>query len=70
MAPLFMLWLLQRLLCQSGERLCYGRHASQEGINMSAVPMVPGVFFQPPSLHLAYAGFSKQCEQKDNWGHK
>ena len=37
---------------------------------MSAVPMVPGVFFQPPSLHLAYAGFSKQCEQKDNWGHK
>ena len=25
-------------LCQPGERLCYGFHASQERINMSAVP--------------------------------
>ena len=58
-----MLWLLLWLLRQPGERLCYGCHASQERINMYAVPVVPGIFFQPLSLHLAYPGFSKQCEQ-------
>ena len=36
-----MLWLLR----QPGERLCYGRHDSQERINMYAVPVVPGIFF-------------------------
>ena len=45
-----MLWLLLQLLCQLGERLCYGCHASQERMNMSAVPMAPCVFFQPLSL--------------------
>ena len=55
-----MLWLLLWLLHEPGERLCYGRHDSQERINMSAAPVVPGIFFQPLSLHLAYPGFSKQ----------
>ena len=36
-----MLWLLLLLLCQPGERLCYGCHASQERINVSAVPTAP-----------------------------
>jgi len=49
-----MLWL------QPGERLLYGCCASQEGINASAVPMAPRIFFQPLSLHLAYSGFSRQ----------
>ena len=47
----------------AGERLCYGRHASQERINLSAVPTAPRVFFQPLSSSLAYPGFSKQCKQ-------
>ena len=57
----------------AGERLCYGRHASQERINLSAVPTAPRVFFQPLSSSLAYPGFSKQCgqwEQQDNWHHE
>ena len=53
---LVMLWLLLWLLCQPGERLCYGYHSSQERINMSAVPLSPHIFFQPLSLHLAYPG--------------
>ena len=53
---LVMLWLLLWLLCQPGERLCYGYHSSQERINMSAVPLSPCIFFQPLSLHLAYPG--------------
>ena len=57
-----MLWLLLWLLCQSGERLCYGCHASQEKINVSAVPVAPWVSFQPLSSCLAYPGFSKQCK--------
>ena len=68
-----LLWLLLRLLCQSGERLCYGCRASQERINMSAVPIAPGVFFQPVSSCLAYPWFSEQweeCEQQDNWHHE
>ena len=39
----------------------------------SAVPVVPGVFFQPPCLHLVYHGFSKQRTheiQWDSWCHK
>ena len=58
-----MLWLLLQLLRHPGERLCYGRHASQERRNVSALPMAPGVSFQLPSLHLAYPGFSEQCEK-------
>ena len=68
-----MLRLLPQLLHQAGERLCSGCHASQERINVSAVPMAPQGSFQPLSLHLAYPGFSKQrgqCEQQDNWRHK
>ena len=45
-----MLRLLLQLLCQLGERLCYGCCASQERINMSSVPMGLCVFFQPLSL--------------------
>ena len=44
------------LLCQPGERLCYGYPSSQERINMSAVPMAPHIFFQPLNSHLAYPG--------------
>ena len=47
----------------AGERLCYGCHASQERINMSAVPMAPYVIFQALSSSFAYLGFSKQCKQ-------
>ena len=67
-----MLWLLLWLLHQSGERLCYGCGASQEKINMSAVPMPPGISSQPLSLCLAYPGSNKQCgqcEQQYNWCH-
>lgn len=49
-----MLWLFIWLLCQAGERLCYGCHASQERINTSAVPMAPRVFFQSLSAYLTY----------------
>ena len=55
-----MLRLLLRLLRQPGKRLCYGRPASLERINVSAVPMASSVFFQPLSLSLAFPGFSKQ----------
>ena len=68
-----MLWLLLWLLCQAGERLCYGCHASQERINTSVVPMAPRVFFQSLSAYLIYPKLSeqyKQCEQQDNWHHK
>ena len=44
----------------AGERLCYGRHASQERVNVSAVPVAPHVFLQPRSSSFAYPGFSKQ----------
>ena len=53
--------------CVSQERNCYGCHASQKRISMSAVPMALQVFFQPLSSCLAYPEFSEQCEQKDNW---
>ena len=59
-----MLWLP---LQGPGERLCYGCRASQERINVSAVPMAPWVFFQPLSSSFAYPGFSEQCEQQKNW---
>ena len=44
--------------CQPREKLCYGYCASQERINMSAVPIAPRVSFP---------GFSESCEQWDNW---
>ena len=55
-----MLWLLLWLLCQPGEGLCYGCGASQERINIPAVPMAPQVSFQALSSYLAYPGFSEQ----------
>ena len=64
-----MLWLLL-LLLQPGERLYYDCHASQERMNLSAIPMAPWVSFQPVSSHLAYPGFSKQCKHQDNWRHE
>ena len=59
-----------QLLHQPGERLCYGCHAIQERKRVSAVPMAPWVIFQPLNLCLAHPGFSKQCEQQDNWYHE
>ena len=64
---MILLWLLLWLLCQPGERLCYGSHASQERINTSVVFTAPHIFFQPLSPHLAYHHFSKQCTQCGNW---
>ena len=49
-----LLWLLLWLLHQKGERLCFGCHASQERINIYAVPMAPGIFLQLPRSHLTY----------------
>ena len=34
---------------------------------MYAIPMAPCVSFQLLSPHLAYPGFSKQCEPQDSW---
>ena len=51
------------VLLQPGMRLCYSCHASKERINMSAAPMTPCISFKPLRPHLAYPGFSKQCEQ-------
>lgn len=64
------LWLLLPLLHQPGERLHYGRRASQGRIH---IPMVPPASFQSLSLSLAYAGFGeqcRQCEQQNNWHHE
>ena len=58
------------LLCQPGERLYYGCHASQERINGSSVPMAPHILFQTLSSSLVYPGFSEQCtqcEQLEHW---
>ena len=41
---------------------CYGCCASQERINMSAVPTAPWLFFQLPRWHLAYPGFREQWD--------
>ena len=54
------------LLSQPGERLCYGCHASQERINMSAVPTAPRVFFQPLSSCLDYSGFRNSEDSVNN----
>ena len=50
----------------------YGHFASQERINVSALPTDPWVF-QPLSSSFAYPGFNKQCrhfEQQGNWPHE
>ena len=63
-------WLLLWLLHHPGESLCYGCHASQERINLSALSSASQVSYQPLSLRLAWPGFSKQwewCELWDNW---
>ena len=65
-------WLMA---CPSGqpreERIervyCYSCCASQERINMSAIPTTLQLSFQPLSSHLAYPGFSERCEQDDQW---
>ena len=57
-----MLRLLLRLLCQLGERLCYGCCASQGRINVPAAPTVPRVLSQPLSSHLAHS-----CEDLTHW---
>ena len=54
-----LLWLLLWLLHQKGERLCFGYHASQERINIYAVPMAPGIFLQLPRSHLTYLDSTK-----------
>ena len=41
---------------------CYGCCASQERINMSAVPTAPWLFFQLPRWHLAYPRFREQWD--------
>ena len=67
---MIMLWLLLWLLSQPGEILCYGCHASQERINVSAVAIAPWVSFQSLSSCFAYPGFREECgqqEQGDNW---
>ena len=68
-----MLWPLLQLLHQPGERLCYGCCASQERINVSALPMAPRIFFQPLSSSLTYPGINEQCrqyERQDSWHHE
>ena len=41
--------------------ICCHSCCSQERMNVSAVLPAPWVFFQLPSSHLAYHGFSEQC---------
>ena len=45
--------------------LWYGYCAIQERINVSEVPMLPHIFFQPLSSCFAYTEFSEQCAQWD-----
>ena len=62
------MYLLLQLPCQPGETvccasLCYGCQASQERINVSAIPTTLQLSFQTLSSHVAYPGFSEQCEK-------
>ena len=57
---MIMLWLLLWLLQSARRGRCNDCHASQERINVSAVPRVS---FQPLSSHLAYTGFREKCGQ-------
>ena len=51
--------------------LWYGCCVSQERRNVSWVPTLPWVFFQPLSLCLSSPGFSLQWDtQQDNWRHE
>ena len=65
-----MLWLQLQLPRQPGGRLSCGCCASQKRITVSAVSMVPRVFFQPLSLCFAYPRCSEQGDQQDNWHNK
>lgn len=58
-----MLWPLLWLLRPLEERLYYGCQASQERIDVSAVPVAPHISLQPLSSHLAYHGFSEQYSE-------
>ena len=58
------LLLLLQQLYQPGERSCYSCYASQERINVLAVPTTPEVFIQPLSQCLAYLAFNEQYTQK------
>ena len=42
---------------------CCGCCASQEWVNLSAVPVIPWAFFPPPCSCLASRGFKAQCAQ-------
>ena len=55
-----LLWPLLQLPHQPEQRLCYGRHAIQERLTVSAVPKALRVFFQPLCLCLAYPASSRQ----------
>ena len=72
-----MLWLhygyvclLLQLLRQPGERPCYGCHASQERMNVSAVSTAPCIFFQLLSLRLAYPGFVNSADSVNRISNK
>ena len=60
--------LSQRIVELYNERfmvmLCYG--CCKERINVSADPTAHHISFQPLSVHLAYPGFSEECEQRDS----
>ena len=57
-------------VCNPGERLCCGYSASQERINISAVPMAPRVSFQPLNSCFTYLGFNKQCGECEQWDNR
>ena len=63
-----MLWLLLQLPHQPEKRRCYGRHAIQERVPVSAVPKALRIFFQP--LCLCLATLRPADSKQDNWPHQ
>ena len=59
-----MLWLLLWLLCQPGERLCYGCYASQERINVSAFLWLLESSFSPLACVLPTLGSMNSVNSK------